>query len=234
MHFRIDPQIFKKYPNLCVGLLVCRGINNAGSSSDVALMLRAEESTLRSQYVDPELLKEHPIIAAWQEVHRSFGSNPNKFPSSIHALTKRVVKGAELPAISPLVDLYNVISLRYMIPAGGEDLDACVGNIQLTTADGTETFTTLGDETNDPPEAGEIVYKDEEGVMCRKFNWREAARTALQPKTRNALLVLEAIPPFKMEQLEVALSSLKELVDRVCGGNSTIHVLSKSNSSIEV
>jgi DNA/RNA-binding domain of Phe-tRNA-synthetase-like protein len=218
MQFRIDDAIFQKYPNLLVGLLVCKDVKNGSAPTEVTTMLRDAEKALQAKFADPEVLKMHPTIAAWQEVHRSFGSNPNKFPSSVHALAKRVAKGSSLPSINTLVDLYNIISLRHMLPAGGEDLDACRGDIVLAFATGSESFIPLGSSENEPPETGEVMYRDDEGVICRKFNWREGARTALTDQTQNAVLVIEAVPPTQRTDLEAALQELQELVMKFCGG----------------
>lgn len=225
MNFVLDPAITTRYPSLLIGVLVCRGIDNSTRADEIQMMLRKEEAVVRSQFKDTQAIKHHPTIQAWQAVHRSFGSNPNAFPSSIHALCKRVVKGSELPRINMLVDLYNVISLRYILPIGGEDIDRCQGNITLTFAQGTEAFTLLGGAENAPPEAGEIIYRDDAGVLCRKCNWREAARTCLTTQTTNAVLVIEAIPPVKREGLLEALQALHALVQAYCGGKSSVTIL---------
>lgn len=232
--FSVAPAIFERFPSLRVGLLIIKNARNDSSSPELAALLRSAESRVRSAFADPEQIKTHPMIAAWQEVHRSFGSNPNKFPSSVHALLKRVSKGGQLPAISPMVDAYNVLSLNFTAPIGGEDLDTCRGNIQLTFADGTESFTALGEETNDPPLAGEVIYKDDAGVLCRRFNWREAARTCLTEKTKNAVLVIEAIAPMSDEDLQKALGELKVLIEKYCGGESRVEVLKSGRGSVEL
>ena len=232
MHFSVTPAIFQKYPHLLVGLVVCNDVTNGQSPAKIKALLREAEAVVRSRFSDPEALKNHPTIAAWQEAHRTFGSNPNKYLSSIHALCKRVVKGGELPSINALVDLYNVVSLRHMLPVGGEDLDTCSGDIVLTTADGSETFIPLGSTDNEPPEQGEILYRDNVGGICRKWNWREAARTCLTEKTHNAVLVIEAIPPTTRELLDAALTDLEALVRTHCGGTVRREILESSRPSI--
>ncbi len=229
MQFNIHQQIFEKYPQLLVGLLVCKNIENGPAPVALTTRLRSAESALRSRIPNPDDLKSNPVIAAWQEAHRAFGSNPNKFPSSIHALCKRVIKGGELPAISTLVDLYNIVSLNHMLPVGGEDLNRCKGNIVLTVAVGTEPFTALGSTGNEPPEPGEIIYRDDEGVLCRKFNWREATRTCLTGNTTSTVLVIEAIPPTTRVQLESALNELQDLVQKFCGKDATRAILDSTH-----
>ena len=232
--FRLATAVQEKFPSLHVGLLIVRGSLNTTPLPEIAMLLRAEESRIRAKFSDPEQLKIDPAIVAWQDLHRAFGSNPNKFPSSIHALLKRVVKGGELPAISPLVDLYNVISLRHAVPIGGEDLDACRGDIVLTFADGDESFVALGETENDPPSAGEVVYRDERGVLCRRFNWREASRTCLTNVTKNAVLVIEAIAPMMREDLEMVLTELSALVIKHCGGEVRTVILDAKQQACDL
>lgn len=232
MNIRIDPRILQKYPNLIIGMIICKGIRNDKSPPDLEEKLKEAEAAVRTRFPDPEMIKSHPTIEAWQEIHRSFGSNPNKFPSSIHALCKRVAKGSSLPSINTLVDLYNIISLKYMVPVGGEDLDTCTGDIRLTFAEGNESFTPLGGSSNEPPEPGEVIYRDDMGVLCRKCNWREAARTCLTENTTNAVLVIEATPPTSRLALETALQELQSLVLHYCGGTAKNAILSDQCRSV--
>lgn len=226
MQFKIDPAIFSNNPGLHIGLIVIKDVNNTGSYPEITEKLRSSEQNICSK-MNTDTFKEHPHIAAMQEAHRRFGNNPNKFPPSVQALVKRILKGGQLPSINPLVDIYNIVSLSHVLCAGCEDLDICQGDIQLTYAIGTEDFTPLGETENDPPQEGEIVYKDDYGVICRKLNWREGGRTALTESTKNALLVLEALPPASVELLQNALDELETLVQQYCGGTAVQHILSE-------
>ena len=82
-------------------------------------------------------------LAAWDEVFKQFGAKPKRTPCSAQALRKRVLRDGVLPAIDPLVDLYNAISLRYAVPVGGENIAAYVGAPCLTLADGSDPFDPL-------------------------------------------------------------------------------------------
>lgn len=233
MKFKINPQIFKNYPEFIDGILVVRNIDNSGTDSEITDLLRKTEKEVRA-IPDINSVNDYPKIAAWREAHRKFGNSPKKSPPSVQAIFRRVYKGGELPVINKLVDLYNCISLKYVIPAGGEDLDQCAGNIELTYATGDEEFIELGATENRPPESGEVVYKDQTGVICRKFNWREADRTKLTEDTKNAVLVLEGLPPTNKEELQKALEELGELVQKYCGGEVNSYVLDKNNCEIEI
>lgn len=226
MQFRVDPLVFSLFPDLAIGIIVTLNLDNTGALRTEPLLREAEEQTRRM--LDAETFKDHPHLVAMQEVHRSFGNNPNTFPPSMQALLKRVLKGGNLPVINPLVDLYNVISLRNVVCVGAEDIDMCEGDIRLSYADGTEAFVPLGKEGNDPPIKGELVYKDDAGVICRKLNWREGDRSKITDITRNAVIVVEGFPPVSQDALRGVLEELADLVREHCGGELRVEVLSRT------
>jgi DNA/RNA-binding domain of Phe-tRNA-synthetase-like protein len=136
--------------------------------------------------------------------------------------------------INPLVDIYNSISLRHGFPCGGEDIDTFVGDIRLTQANGNEPFTPLGNDENASPYEGEIIYKDDDGAICRCWNWREAQRTMLTENTKNAFLCIELIDETRNEEFQMALNGLADLVSHYLGGNVKIEVLDINNREITV
>jgi DNA/RNA-binding domain of Phe-tRNA-synthetase-like protein len=145
-------------------------------------------------------------LAAWADTYTGFGAKPNRTPCSAQALRKRVLKDGTLPAINPVVDLYNAISLRYAVPVGGENLSAYVGVPRLTIADGTEAFDTMfnGEPTIERPLSGEVVWRDDIGVTCRRWNWRQGTRTRLNGGERSMWFVLEALAGMPNDALQEA------------------------------
>lgn len=228
---KIDSKIFENNQCLMIGVVVLKDVDNKNKNPEIANLLREAESQLRNNF-DSEKINQHPHILAWREAHKKFNNDPRRYMPSVWAIAKRVVKGGELPAINNLVDLYNYICLKYVVPVGGEDLDQCSGDIILTYADGNESFREIGALENNPPEKGEIVYKDDEGVLCRKFNWREADRTKLTEETKNAVIVIEALPPIARDVLEKAVIEFKNLAQKYCGGTSESFLLDKNKEIV--
>mgnify|MGYP001770744361 CR=1 FL=1 len=153
-------------------------------------------------------------INAWGDIFRQFGSKPNRPPCSAAALRKRVLKDGVMQSIDPIVDIYNAISIRYAIPVGGENIDAYQGTPTLTIADGTEAFDTMKDGTPaiESPDAGEVIWRDEIGVTCRRWNWRQGIRTRIESDTRNMWFILESLPEMPLESLHQAgLDMVKHL-----------------------
>ena len=114
--------------------------------------------------------------------------------------------------INPLVDIYNSISLEYGVLCGGEDLDKIVGPMHLGIAKGDEEFFPIGETKNDPPRAGEVIYYDEAGAICRSLNWRDGERTMLTEETTNAILIIEGITPAQKKRAEAAVTELRDKV----------------------
>jgi DNA/RNA-binding domain of Phe-tRNA-synthetase-like protein len=215
---RVDPAIFERFPELILGVVVARGLDNTGCRENLTAALRRAEADVVAA-IDPGKLSEHPRIAPWREAYRAFGAKPKDYPSSIENLLRRVAKGHVLPAINPLVDLYNGVSLRHRLPIGGEDLDQVSGDVVLRFASDDEpAVVLLGDAEAKPPRPGEVIYADDAGAICRRFNWREADRTKLTAATRNAVLVIEALPPVSRDELANALAELADGVREHTGG----------------
>lgn len=221
----VDPQIYTRFPGVLIGTVHARELDNRCPQAEITTQLRAAEALARDQLAGVPIV-EHPHIAPWRDAYRAFGAKPKKYPSSIEALGRRVVKGGELPSINPLVDLYNAVSLRHLLPVGGEDLERINGRLQLRFAGDDEPETSLlGRPVAAAPEPGEVIYADAESAVCRRWNWREAARTCLSAETSSALLVIELLPPVAPEILHTALNELAAAVTRYCGASTEVAVL---------
>lgn len=152
-------------------------------------------------------------LAAWAEVFRRFGAKPQRTPCSAEALRKRALRDGSLPSIDPVVDLYNAISVQFAIPVGGENLAAYVGTPSLTIAGGSEVFDTMKDgaPAHESPDAGEVIWRDEIGVTCRRWNWRQGVRTRLDAEAQRMWFILESLP-------EMPLKALHEAGDQLVAG----------------
>ena len=131
--FRVDAGIFERFPELKLGILVLNDINNTTASEELSRLLRGTQEAVRQNLVGITL-SQHPHVASWREAYRAFGVKAKDYPSSIENLLKRVLKGENLRSINPLVDLYNVVSLKYIVPVGGEDIDRLKGDMLLRFA----------------------------------------------------------------------------------------------------
>ena len=232
MKFTIDKAVFENFPDLNVGVVIAKGIDNAGTSGEIEKLLREKESGIRQKF-DTQTLSQNQKIAVWRKAYSSFGAKPSENPSSVENLYRFVLKGNSMRHISKLVDIYNFISLKHTIPLGGEDLDKIHGDIRLVVAGSNEPdVLLLGDKEPRPPHEGEVIYKDEMSAICRRFNWREADRTKLTEETKNAILVAEGLPPADGEDIGRIADELKIMVQKHCGGKALPFLLNKTNPEI--
>ncbi|MFG2769754.1 B3/4 domain-containing protein [Streptomyces sp. NPDC048350] len=161
-----------------------------------------------------------PHIAAWRAAYAAFGAKPSRTRNSAEALARRALADGGLPRINRLVDAYNAISVAHLIPVGGEDLDRIQGAMSLVRATGDEPFVTVagGEETVERPEPGEIVWRDEAGVTCRRWNWRQGPRTRIDDDTVNAVFLLESLTPMTRDELIAAGTELAEALEKLSPG----------------
>jgi len=233
MRFEIDKKIFEKFGELTVGVVIVRNIANKGKTEEIQSLMRKREKEIRLNF-NTETLSQNPKIDVWKKAYSIFGGKPKKNKSSVESLYRLVLRGTDLRHINKLVDIYNFISLKHMLPIGGEDIDKVEEGISLTFAEANEVpVLFLGEKEERVPKEGEVIYKDAVSAVCRRWNWREAERTKLTEETKNCILVIEGLFPVTKEEVKYATKELKELVKKLCGGKIDYFVLDKNNSKIE-
>lgn len=234
MNLIVEPQIFEQFPDTLLGVVVLHDINNKGDDASIGQLLRdAEKKAIEN--LGSTLIIEHPNIAPWREVYRKFGAKPKDYPSSIENLLRRISKGESVRHINKMVDIYNVISLKYFVPVGGEDLSKIQGNVLLTIAGENEKpILLLGEHEERPPYPKEVIYKDEIGTICRRWNWKEADRTKLTEETTDALMVIEGMLPIDKGIIQKAIADLAELIQKYCGGEIKSYILDTDNVTADL
>ncbi|EOU1743181.1 B3/4 domain-containing protein [Clostridium perfringens] len=226
--FIIEDDFWELFPNAKIGIITCNGIDNTIKDENQYKDMISQGEKEALTHLPNEEFSSNEVIKVWRGAFKKFKTKKGA-RSSIEALLKRVSTGKGLGTINPLVDIYNSISLKYAMPCGGEDMDKFIGDIRLTKATGDESFITLGSDKSEPPYEGEIVYKDDEGAICRCWNWRESVRTMLTEDTKNAFLCIELVDENREKEFENALKELSQLVEENLGGKSEISILHINN-----
>lgn len=207
----VDEAVFALRPDYRAMLLAVDGLV-AGPTDEVsdALLQVAERSA--GEALADRSAEDLPHVAAWREAYRAFGAKPQRTRNSLEALLRRAASG--LPRVNRLTDLYNAISVLRQVPVGGEDLSRYTGAPRLLRATGQEPFDTVadGDDVIEHPDIGEVVWCDDAGVTCRRWNWRQARRTQLSSDTTAALFILDALDPMTDDAL---LAATEELISHL-------------------
>jgi DNA/RNA-binding domain of Phe-tRNA-synthetase-like protein len=204
---RVDDAVFTLRPDYRALLLAVDGIAPGPTDTQSeALLRRAEEAAAALLAGAP--VEELPHVAAWREAYRLFGAKPQRTRNSLEALTRRAPAG--LPRVNRLTDIYNAISVLHQVPLGGEDLARYAGSPRLIRATGAEAFETManGEPVVEHPDPGEVVWCDDAGVTCRRWNWRQGPRTQLTPHTTATFFILDALAPMTDSDLIDAADDL--------------------------
>ena len=231
MRYTIAPAVFERYPLFRRAVLVARGVDNRRELSEVAALLRDAEATARRDELAD--FKNHPALAAWADVFRSMNLNPNRYPPSVVNLIKRTRKGTALPYVNTLVALFNCVSLRHLVPCGGDDLDAVTGDLRLDFARGDECYVPLGrPDTLEHPPVDEIVYMDtgNKDVFCRAWCWKNGDRSKLLPSTTRAAINVDVMSADGEAALAPIAAELTGWLTRYAGAEVECHIMSPDHN----
>ncbi|MCZ4512024.1 phenylalanine--tRNA ligase beta subunit-related protein [Streptomyces sp. ActVer] len=211
--FRIAPAVADAFPDALIALVTATGLLGHEPWLHTTAALEDLEQQLADGTWHPAD-ETDPGIEAWHTAYRSFGTNPRRIRPSVDALGRRLAKKGTLPRINPAVDTYNAVSVRHGLPAGAFDLDHVTGDVDIRYADGTESFTPLGEpDTVENPKPGEIIYADITGVLTRHWNHRDAHRTRVTEDSTHVAFVLETLHATRDgDLLKVAADELQGLL----------------------
>ncbi|BBB47163.1 B3/B4 domain-containing protein [Pelolinea submarina] len=233
IQYSIAPQVFEKFPDYIRGVVLAVGVSNGKSSPELVQLLRDEEKSLQ-QRLNVEEITDYPKVNSWREAFRSLGIKPSEYRSSIEAMSRRVLRGNELPSINALVDIGNILSLRHLVPTGGHALDAIQADISLRPADGSEEFVPFGSEEMEHPDPDEFVFVEGNTVLTRRWSWRQANHSLTLPSTKIIEFNIDGLPPVSMEEVELVAKDMFELVSRFCGGELSVQYITRDNPSISL
>lgn len=236
--FMIEESFWELFPEAEIGIVLAKGIDNTEEHAEAVrpelIELLEKSNRDAKKFLTEEVFSENKVISVWRDAYKKFKTKKG-VRCSIEALLKRIEKGNDVSCINPLVDIYNAVSLQYGIPCGGEDIDTFAGNLRLTRSEaGGEPFLALGDEEFDHTLPGEICYLDDEGAVCRCWNWRDGQRTMLTEDTKNAFLIIESVDPSRSEDLKAAIEALAAWTEQYLGGTTELHILNRENREAEL
>ena len=211
---RVDASVLQLRPDYRAQLLTVQGVVPGPSDKTSEGLIQQAVAAAREALADQKV-EDMPHVSAWREAYRSFGAKPQRTRNSLEALLRRADAG--MPRVNRLTDIYNAVSMLHQLPLGGEDLTRYSGPPRLVSATGDEPFDTFagGVAVVEHPEPGEVVWTDDAGVTCRRWNWRQARRTALADDTTAALFILDALDPLTDQALTAAADDLVEHLTRL-------------------
>jgi len=232
MFFSIQKELFDRLPDLTIGVVVATGLGHSRPSPEIDAFLSRTVEELRGSF-QAEKVQDHPRIRPWRTAFSKLGISGSKFPSSIESMARRILRGDPFPKVNPLVNLYNGLSLKHLVPMGGHDLDSLTGKILLGFAEGWEPFTPLGGGETVTVAKGELVYRDDQEVLTRNWVWRQCDKDKTTEKTKNIFIPIDVLGELGRGVAEEIIRELTELIPRYFGGSIFSAVLDRERPSTE-
>lgn len=210
--FAYHGDIIDRFPTIRAGVVHASNLTNGASPTALIDEYRAEQRAVAAK-LDSVSLAELSSVAAWRRAFSQFGVKPTQYRNASEALLRRLTKHGDIPSINVLVDIGNLVSIRYAMPVAAVDRDGIAGGITVQFATGEEIFTDLGSTELVHPEPGEVVFVDATETVCaRRWCWRQSAQSATTASTREALVVIEGHHPSAGEEIESAVADLNRLL----------------------
>ena len=231
LRFTYHPDITTQFPNLHAAVILAQGLSNSPSSDKLKAAFRDEQRVVLDRLGDTPL-SQVESLAAWRAAFRSFGVNPTKYRSAAEALLRRLTKKGDIPSLNTLVDICNLVSIRYALPVAAFDLRALQGAITVRFAEGSERFTPLGRAEVEHPKPGEVIFADDTAlVVARRWCWRQSAESAAGSETKDAIFTIEAQHPGGGADIKAALDYLLTLLQEFAPGDFSSTLIPSSNKA---
>jgi DNA/RNA-binding domain of Phe-tRNA-synthetase-like protein len=232
MIFQYQADILAHFPQLCGGVILARGMRNPPTSNDLRVIYGAEQQAVNSR-LGQAPLSEIPSLAAWRSAFRAFNVDPTQYRSAAESLLRRLTKKGDIPSINTLVDIGNLVSIRYALPVAIFDVQALQMPVTVRFADGSERFTPLGENAVEQPEVGEVIFSDPTRlVIARRWCWRQSAESAAHDTTTDAIITVEAHHAGGQVDVEAAVRDLLKLLNLYARGEFRSSILNSDTHKV--
>lgn len=232
MKFIVTPEIFEKLPDLYVGVVVAKGVDNSQDYPNIDELLNKYIKFSQEKF-DGVNVKQNEEIIPYREAFRKIGINPNRYPCSAEALFKRLSKGKDLTHINPLVDLNNAISLKYTLPMGTHSLDGIEDNIMMRVAQVGDNFIPLGTDKIEEPDEGEVVYAVGKDVRTRRWTWRQSEYGKITDQTRDVFFPLDGFIDVNKDTVNKARTDLAMKIAEIFGVKTQVGYVDRNHPEFE-
>lgn len=232
MKYTVDKSVFELNPEIKFGILIGHDLKNSETKSNDEKRLRSAETKMREQIV-PERLRELHNVALYRDVMLKSGINPNKYPPSVEAMFKRIIKGGELPLINALVDLCNAVSIENGISLGGHDLNDIHENLEVRYSKQGDVFLPFGAEEYEDVPPDELVFTSGNVVQTLKWVWRQSELGKMTIDTHHVFFQLVGFEYKEGSSLINAMNEIESLVKDRFNGTCDRYIIDANNPSIE-
>lgn len=232
MKFTVEKRIFQSASNLCVGVVVAKGIDNTLEFDQVAADLQSAVANARSKF-DGQNIKETSELRIYRETLEKLSINPNKYPCSIEALLSRIVKNNSVPTISAVVDLLNTISITYGVAIGAHDIDTLIDGLSLRYSTEDDVYDAFCDKVSDRIKGEELIYASGNQIRTRRWIWRQSDIGRVTTESHNIVFSIDGFQENR-DAVIAARNALSEQLEKLFGCEVKIGLLEQKNRTFEM
>lgn len=230
--FQYHQAIVERFPTVVGGVILAHELTNSETPAELKAAYYDEQESVK-QRINTTPLSQIPSLSAWRRAFRAFDVDPTQYRSAAEALLRRLTKKGDIPSINTLVDIGNLVSIRYALPVAVFDIRSLQGVVTVRFARGNEQYIILGQTDEDPPVPGEVIFADEAGVViARRWCWRQSEPSAAQMKTTSAIITIEGHHAEARHDIEAALQDIQVLLHTYAGGTYTKGIIDKGHPDI--
>ncbi|HLI45940.1 MAG TPA: phenylalanine--tRNA ligase beta subunit-related protein [Geobacterales bacterium] len=195
--------------------LFLREIDDVEVKQDNNIEEKLKEIEIRYSNINPDSLKEDPIVKAYREFYWRIGVDPTKIRPSGEALRRRIARGNKLPRINNIVDAGNIASVVTLVPIGIYDKGKIIGNLRIKLSNG-EEFLPIGADKAERVPKGMPILVDEENKVIHLYPHRDSSLTKVTENTKALLIISAGVPFIDRNLVKEALLLVSELIKLSC------------------
>lgn len=227
MRYTVDESVFELHQSIQFGILIGKNLTNSETLPTDEERLRAAEQKMR-ETVPVDQVRDLANVALYREIMTKAGINPNKFPPSVEAMFKRILKGGNLPVINALVDLCNAVSIEQAISLGAHDLADIKEDLEVRFSKQGDVFLPFGADVYENVDDRELVFTSGNVVQTRKWIWRQSE---LGKTTVNSKDIIFQLVGFD-DSLTKAMADIESLIINRFQGTCEKHLVDYQNRTV--
>lgn len=232
MKFTIEKRVFQSVPNLCIGVVVAKEIDNTLKFDCVATNLGCAVKNVQAKF-DGQNIKETPELRIYRDTLEEISINPNKYPCSIESLYSRIAKNKGIPTISAVVDLLNTISITYGVAIGAHDMDTLVDGLSLRFSTEDDVYDAFTEEIRDKIKGEELIYASANQIRTRKWIWRQSDIGRVTSDSHNIVFSIDGFQDNR-DSVMAARNALSEELQKLFGCYVKTGLLERKNRTFEM
>ena len=194
------------HPGAVIGLLELSDVENPLSSSRLDERKRETEARLRERYQG--FTRQDFLALPEMSVYSHYYKRFNKTYHVLLQVESIVMKGKNLPNVSPLVDANFIAEVETLVLTAGHDVAKLCGSILIEVSREGDHITQMKGESK-AIQAGDMIMKDANGVCC-SIIYGQDDRSPISTETSHVLYVAYAPAGVPLKSLDGQLQKIEE------------------------